>query len=112
MAHTKCKLFQNDSIVIPAMQNDSPCTAVFNLTSNTWFKIDHDAREAFLKGFLDTWKDRLFYFGGYKRISDKDRDFGIWEFKGTYWKKLSHKMPDVVRNATQMAIVKEQFCQG
>ena len=111
----QCKLYKNESMIVPSTKSKNPCTAVFDLKTNNWRKMRYDLREAPINGTLERFimkdgQEKLLYLGG-KSDDRKERSDEIWQFEGNKWKKLNVKMPKAITaNATKIFAPSSGFC--
>ena len=111
----QCKLYQNESVIVPSTKTKKPCTAIFDLKTRIWRKLRSDIRETFINGTFERFvmkdgQEKLLYMGG-KAKENQKMDDGIWEFHDNHWKKINVKLPKaIVENATKIFAPSPEFC--
>ncbi len=106
-----CKAYKDDFIVIPSVKNGTACTALFDMKTQKWARLENDLRNAPYKGKMEkifySGKETILFMGGQSYENDVI-DNKIWTFHGSYygWIEMSLTLPDdITKNSTLYRVV-------
>ncbi len=107
-----CEL-HNNVVVIPSAtwEGKNPCTALFNVDSFEWSKLEKDHRLHAEAGRLIKSDQKLYFLGGLDNYGNGTKF--IYELvNNSNWQLLKEKLPVNIGGVSVLVPVNEDFCTG